>query len=208
MHKTNNICFPRSGHRLLGGMVEEYFRKRCISGDIHGNTGFKDKHDCNFQKNHDFDLKTKIKADGMKYVIQIRYPLESIVSFYILKEKNKDTTRTGDRKKWETFALMNIKYWNEFYDKWVNSKVKMHKTIINYADLVDNPIVEFEKVVRLISLKPVDKERIEHIVSNMIIERRSSILNFKYYNKAFFTRLRGLIRKSPNIDITNDTLTI
>ena len=138
MKKRNEkvICvtFPRSGHHLFARILAKYFSRDLYDGYVKKST----KHfvagtfcyceyyrhcksspcsdvKTNFQKNHDFEGSLP-NTRLLKYIIQYRTPVESLISNFEFDIKN--SKRPNEIEEWEKFASYGILYWKKFVNKW------------------------------------------------------------------------------------------
>ncbi|UCD74853.1 MAG: hypothetical protein JSV91_13835 [Phycisphaerales bacterium] len=207
IRRTECMTFPRSGHHLLQGLLSRYF---CEQDFVYCEMYTDPEHvldlddQTNFQKNHDLELTTPIR-DDRQYLVQIRYPIESIVSWY---RSNCDKNQVADSPgAWTNFAIERVAFWMCFYRKWVLDYVP-DRLIVNYADLVEHSTVTLEAVVRFLGDEQPDPERIEECCKAAEIGRKNYFPAFKYYGSGFFGLLRKLFSAVPGIDIVNDELIV
>ena len=208
MHRTEVMSFPRSGWRLNSRLVRGYFEQPEFKGNtIYTNPS--DNMDTNaaitFQKNHDFGLNTPVKKDR-HYLVLIRYPIESLVSWYKLEENIRGLLQAD----WERFALDKIEFWKGFYSKWVLQNNQDNKHVLNYGVLMQNPFEELCKVIKFLSEdgREIDTKKIQSVVDTNNIKRLNDFHKFKYYNKKFFDKLRSRVQDVKGIDVKNDILVI
>lgn len=207
LHITECMTFPRSGHSLLGRLLNDYFgEQRFHYCEMYTEVGKRIGVDSatNFQKNHDLDLETTIHPDR-QYLVQIRYPIESLVSWFKLKQARGEIDNSADQ--WVNFALQSASFWSRFYRKWVLDPVP-RRLILNYTDLIETPIETLQSVVRFLGDDECDVVRIEACCANQRIERKSDYRAFKFYGREFFTLLKGLFAAVPGVDIENDLLVV
>ena len=207
LHITECMTFPRSGHSLLGRLLADYFGDQrfhyCeMYTEMEKRIGVDGT--TNFQKNHDLDLETTIHPDR-HYLVQIRYPIESLVSWFKLKQARGEIDNSADQ--WVNFALQNASFWSRFYRKWVLDPMP-RRLILNYTDLIDAPVETLQNVVRFLGDDECDVARIEACCANQRIERKSDYHAFKFYGREFFTLLKGLFAAVPGVDIENDLLVV
>ena len=148
--------------------------------------------DTNFQKNHDLDLETPLRGDR-QYLVQIRYPLQSIVSWFKYKVSLGELRDAPDE--WVNFALQQSAYWCRFYRKWVMNPVP-GRMILNYADLIESPQESLTKVVGFLGETAPDAARIESCVEAEGVVRKNDYRNFKFYGGGLFQAAQGIVRRS------------
>ena len=212
MYRSEVISYPRSGYHLIKRLVSRYFAKEFNATTVYSNpsNNIYNNPTITFQKNHDLPLTTKTTNDkDVRYLVIIRYPLESLVSYYKFQSERSGIEHS--RSGWEYFALSKIDYWIKFYDKWVVSKIE-NRCVLNYGSLMLDPYTELGKVIRFLleSDREVDNEKISCIVDPSKgggeIKRKNNICNFEYYDEKFFNDLRNKIKSIPSINVENDTL--
>ena len=123
------VTYPRSGHHLLVRLIANYQlnlnqKTFCVHKNLEDPHGYISAgqmqyctyyrhcnsvpctdNACNLQKNHDFDLTLELPATN-KLLVQVRHPLESIISFYYwrLKRANEHSkNKTDSRAAWQRF---------------------------------------------------------------------------------------------------------
>lgn len=97
----------------------------------------------NAQKNHDFDLDTKIDPTR-NYIVQIRDPIESTSSYYEWQlDRGRDLGTPELRR---LFFKKTLVYWSQFVNKWVFDDVPS-RLVVHYRDLVDLPEKTLVKVL-------------------------------------------------------------
>ena len=99
------------------------------------------------QKHHDlgiFDKRLRILNydPNDKYVILIRNPIHSIISWYELYTK---------KDPWEPFARSRAKFWNNFTKKWVLPKYE-NALYLHYETLVKNTNPQLKKIINFVGL--------------------------------------------------------
>lgn len=157
-----------------------------------------------FQKNHDFDLDTPVKADR-QYLVQIRYPLDSLVSLFKLNVEQNGMPDTP--ASWTNFAVNKTGYWMRFYKKWVLDHVE-HRMVVNYTDLVADPAGVLTRVVGFLGDERPDTERINAICAAEDIRVRHDYRCFKHYGAQFFALLKGFFCAVPGVDVEADRLIV
>ncbi|MHC4948121.1 MAG: sulfotransferase domain-containing protein [Planctomycetota bacterium] len=207
IRRTECVCYPRSGHGLLQKILTRYFGPETL---VYCES-YRDPHrmldhdpETNYQKNHDLELNTPIR-DDRQYLVQIRYPIESIVSWYRLaceQDGMEDAPAV-----WTSFAIQKASFWMGFYRRWVLDHVP-RRLIVNYADLVDEPVGTVTRVVRFLGDDAPDRARIEASCAAEGVARRSFVRAFKYYGPAFFSLFKGLFASVPGVDIARDELVV
>jgi hypothetical protein len=180
--RTENICYPRSGHHLLVNILARYFDDSLKYCEYYSD----EKHrmdvcpETNYQKNHDFRLTTPVLSDR-KYVVQIREPFEAITSHYEL-EVSLGKIRPAEFDKKE-YLTRKFKYFSEFCQKWVIDDVP-NRLIITYRELTDTPFAVVSRVIAHITdSSAVDVSRLTKAVRSEAVRRcagnRRNYLDFK-----------------------------
>ncbi|MBL9119096.1 MAG: sulfotransferase domain-containing protein [Phycisphaerae bacterium] len=207
VHRTECVSFPRSGHHLLEGLLLRYFGEqgmRYCEQYAHPERRLDLDPETRFQKNHDFDLDTPIRSDR-QYIVQIRYPLDSLVSLFKLNVKQSGLPDTPAA--WTNFAINKIGYWMRFYKKWVLDHVD-RRLVVNYADLVDEPVAMLTQVVCFLGETEPDMDRIREACAAESIHVRNDYKCFNHYGAQFFTLLKGYFCAVPGVDVEADRLLI
>ena len=206
-HRTECVSFPRSGHHLLEGLLLRYFGEqgmRYCEQYAHPERRLDLDPETRFQKNHDFDLDTPIRSDR-QYIIQIRYPLDSLVSLFKLNVKQSGLPDTPAA--WTNFAINKIGYWMRFYKKWVLDHID-RRLVVNYADLVEEPVAMLTRVVGFLGEAEPDMARIHEACAAEPIQVRNDYKCFSHYGAQFFTLLKGYFCAVPGVDVEADRLVI
>jgi hypothetical protein len=157
----------------------------------------------NFIKNHDFSLNLDILPDYY-YIILYRKPIEAIISLYefTLKDSNKNSffgNNVGQTKKdWENFSKEAIYFFKSFIKKWmINNKNRYNGRLlfVTYEDLINNPKLVMNQVIKFIEPQEgVDHKLLKESINNAKIKKNRNILEFKYYDQLFFTKLENIIK--------------
>lgn len=207
VHRTECVSFPRSGHHLLEGLLLRYYGEqgmRYCEQYAHPERRLDLDPETRFQKNHDFDLDTPIRRDR-RYLVQIRYPLDSLVSLFKLNVTQAGIPDNGAN--WTNFAINKTGYWMRFYKKWVLDHVD-GRLVVNYADLVDRPEAMLTAVVRFLGESEPDLGRIREACAAEPIQVRNDYKCFKHYGAQFFALLKDHFCAVPGVDVAHDRLVL
>lgn len=206
LHRTECLTFPRSGHTLLHRLLSDYF----VDGELHYCEMYDEPEKVldrdpttNFQKNHDLQLATPIR-DDRQYLVQIRYPIDTIISWYKMACK---ANISDAPQAWMECAFEVSSLWLRFYRKWVLSPVP-NRLIVNYSDLVAQPVETLERTIDFLGCTNPDRSRIVRCCVDADIRPRTHYRKFKYYGPRFFCTFKGLYATTPGVDTDNDQLTI
>jgi hypothetical protein len=204
--RTECMTFPRSGHTLLQRLLRGYFGDEFVYCEQYSRPeGTLDRDAVtNFQKNHDFELDTPVRGDR-QYLVQVRYPLDSLVSWFKLscsEQKTEDSPQA-----WTMFAVEKASFWMRFYRKWVLDHVP-GRLVVNYEDLVERPVETVTSVVSFLGGETPDADRIAAVCSSERIARQNYYTGFRYYGPAVFGVLKGLFAAVPGVDLARDRLVI
>ncbi|MCC7272253.1 MAG: hypothetical protein IT561_06255 [Alphaproteobacteria bacterium] len=130
------VTFPRSGHHYLVELLEklfpladdycEFYHCRapgCAVAGLPGMFRIPCHSGRRFQKHHDFGLDLPL-TPRCTYVVQYRYPLESLVSLFEFRLKHGypglDATPPEDtREGWRRASEADAVYWRRFAKKWL-----------------------------------------------------------------------------------------
>jgi len=228
--KIQLVTFPRSGHHLVVNVLLKYF-----SGNINFpiTDGKKTDTECteiiragginycefynhcqktpctdqtvNLQKNHDFNL-SLANEENNRYIILIRNPLESLVSFFnfFLDLPIKQSIINGnvilDKKGWEDFATKEILFWKDFSNKWILNNRKVNFLFFTYEEILRNPLTSFICMMKFINhTLDIDIEFLQSIIKQMNIENKSILTNFIFYEESFFKKLENSVKEEIKI---------
>ncbi|MFW5795554.1 MAG: hypothetical protein ACOCV1_08745, partial [Bacillota bacterium] len=194
--KTECITYPRSGHGILNKLLTYYFsnytvekvieicnkEKYFVAGPYVYCTIYRrpdksldNNKITNFQKNHDFGLKTVIKKDRY-YVIQIRNPIESIVSyFYWNSRRNKILF---NEESWYSFFTEKAKFWAGFYKKWIKSDIE-NRFILEYKDLPNINRLK-DLILFMTNSNQIDLEKLKKGLTELKVVRKNKLDKFPY----------------------------
>lgn len=149
---TESICYPRSGHQALLDVLRDYFGPSLNYCELYQNPeGQIDRHPfTNYQKNHDFDSETRVRADR-NYLVQVRNPLDAMGSRWEL-ELRAGTLQDTDAEYGRVMAEW-AGYWSRFVSKWLFSPVP-HRLIVGYEDLLMSPHDVVGNVIQFLTGSP------------------------------------------------------
>ena len=149
IYVTECICYPRSGHHALANVLAAYFGSQLEYCEIyqHPEKQIGDDTQTNYQKNHDFDLRTAIGFDR-RYLVQIRDPYEAWASRWSLHRRTGEITDESQENYIET-----VRSWSDYYagfmNKWVISSIP-NRLVVRYCDLVESPFATVENVIQFL----------------------------------------------------------
>ena len=205
--------FPRSGHHLLIRIIDEYYGSRFLYYKRTSRNVEKtkkhvvyNKHadltefspipfkQVSLQKNHDYGLcrgqesNFEYLSDKFsKHIIQIRHPLESIVSFYYHRSKTKVLNRC-----WEDFAVDIMHWWKKFVEQWI--ECSLPELLIRYDRFVKDPFKTVIKVLELMGETKINKKKLSEILIAQNIYPRRNIKKAGIYDAKFFKELENMAR--------------
>ena len=210
MHKVQAVSVPRSGHHLLVNCLKDYFGDKLgYCGNVFRTDPFSNS-EITFQKNHDFSLDLPVEP-GLKYLVQYRHPLESLISWYrwvvrngIQAEMNYGWrplinkkapfwslyTRRNTQTRWHAFLEKRIPWWTKFISKWIIDIDHPSVCHVDYAGFIRDPFNTLSQV--LIFFEPVedlDKKRLLEIIAKHDIRPKSNIKEFEYYDERIFRNI-------------------
>lgn len=193
MRNIHCVCFPRSGHHLMMSGLFKYFERNPEFKDpFHYDLGRNYKSlfragpivyceyythcgklpcpEGNFQKNHDFNLKTN--QDERFMIIQYRKSaIKAALSFLEAKIKAKLIANT--KKDRRQFFDKHMDFWYKWQKKWAFLVSKEVYTL-PYEDFLSDPFERFFEVIHFV--KPdekVDQSLLSKVIENLnIVERR------------------------------------
>lgn len=222
MQKIQGVSFPRSGHHLLTHCLTQYFANEFgYCSDVFRDQQFQNPQ-ITYQKNHDFDLNLPI-TPGMKYLVQYRHPLESLVSWYrwevnngIQAERNYGWrplmnnyvplwnlyTHRDTRKRWTIFLKKRLPFWSKFVEKWFLNSNQSSLCYVNYSDLVQDSFTTISRVILFFdSETDLNTEKLHKIISENNIHPRNDIKNFKFFDPKVFQNIEKSL--AHQIDLAN-----
>lgn len=193
LYVTECASFPRSGHHFLQSLLSHLYREALVYSEYYKDARRIAADGINFQKNHDFDLVTPTDKTDRQYLVQIRSPIKSLVSWYIL-----DTTSGGledTLASWRNFAVQRAGFWAHFYAKWVIKPID-NRLVVIYEDLVSQPHAWLETIAGFLS-GPGSKTAAE---IRACLEARPIITTarektFHYYDRGFYRALEEVIEE-------------
>jgi len=180
-----NPTFPRSGNGFLLRGLNHYFKSEMRVGSEHKGSGHFSLEESNFIKHHDFGLMKNeegLEVDAnLRYVVQYRHPLPSLVSFYEFTCKNHsiDDSLTT----WDNFLISQLDYWKKFMHKW--TVLGSNALKIEYDDLNENTQQVIKRVIQFMTRDELVNE----------IDLR----NATKYTRSQFIRYNSLDLENPNI---------
>lgn len=178
IYKVQGVSFPRSGHEIVWHALRKYFKRpMCEYGCV------LDGPDYIWAKNHDFDSDFP-KIQGLRYVIQYRSPVRSIVSNYYLHAKN---TQQDSLEHWHEFMQWQIVAWKQFANKWLIDNGLDDCLLIPYERLVSLPHATLVDLFSFMSDEAVDETR----VPSDGIAPRNNLDHFPYYDEEAFQYIEG-----------------
>jgi tetratricopeptide (TPR) repeat protein len=212
IEKVACITYPRSGHHLMVNALLRYFSNnlqypeikdstRCTNVLQAGKLYYCEHYDhcrqnpctddrVNLQKNHDFNLDLICKIN--KQIIQIRNPIESIVSYY----KYHYGTEIREKANWMVFAHEKAEYWKKFVNKWIIYNRNEKVLTLNYSDLIESPATILRKVI--LFLDPacdVNTNRLKNVIKSLSVLPRNSLSIFCYHDESFFREIELSLSK-------------
>ncbi|NBC05166.1 MAG: hypothetical protein GVY20_15900 [Bacteroidetes bacterium] len=220
MLKVQGVSFPRSGHHLLAYCLEQYFGKEFgYCNDVFRIHQFQESW-ITYQKNHDFDLDLPIDHK-MRYLIQYRHPLESLVSWYKWEVDNGITAEMNygwrpqvnkyvplwnlyahrnTQKRWMNFLNIRIPFWSKFGQKWIISNHHPSTCWVNYSDLIRAPFITISGVISFFDPEAeLDEEKLQKIITHLEIRPRNDITEFEFYNERSFRKIEKSLKHKMNL---------
>jgi len=202
MNRIQNISYPRSGHHLLVNLLHDHLGDAFKYADPYGwhnekgektksepKKTLEDSPNCNYAKNHDFDLKLEVNPNSdITHIIQIRKPLPAIVSYF---QFTVDEGAIPDTKEsWRAFAVEKAAYWQAFYEKWVLVPPST-SMLLWYDELISEPVLSLSQVLDFCGID-INEEEVRKTVAKHSITQKNSADSFKYYDYSFFNRLQQM----------------
>lgn len=214
------ISWPRSGHHLLVRLLKLYFGDRFIycvpkaeKPGCCGTIPCQKRDSVHFTKNHDFQLDVA-QVDGLKYLIQYREFVSSVVSNFELYIRNggEDSMRGFQR-----FASSEFDRYLSFQKKWVFSDFGKGQFLLDYDMLVSKPGETLARIVKFFAPESTpDPERIEWAVSVVAGEKverrriipkpkagvhaRRDVREFRFHDQKLFETLENLSLRTTDVN--------
>lgn len=204
-----NVSLPRSGHHLFVRMLTLYFGPRFGYCEFYGPQG---RGECcgrfpcarpgliSTSKNHDFQLDSELPP-GVPLVVQIRRPLDAIVSDFELHVRNgaPDTPAEFAR-----FAEKGVQRFRRFHQKWVEAPIEP-RAVLWYEDLCADPVESFARAARIFGEGEIDRERAadafaalpfvtiadrhQKVEAGAGVRQKRDVRAFRYYDEDHFRAL-------------------
>lgn len=196
------VTYPRSGQTIFEHIMREYFgRENFIYVDSHN---FNNMIPCpgeniKCHKTHDFQLDVP-KNLNFKYIIRVRHPLESIVSWYRFNFERVYPSETKDEKDFfYRFAENKIDFWIKFVNKWIIKNNNPDIEILRYHIFLNDTLKEMSRVIENIFEEKVNKKRLLNVISSYQIEKKNNIYKFKHFEREKFKEIELQILSLINI---------
>ena len=201
---TVNASFPRSGNHLLLELLERVYPEGTVRAcDTHEEPWRRIGvcAETNLQKTHDLKLDEPVLADHV-HLVQVRYPVESIVSWYRMATAS---GLTDTPENWQLYAMRVASFWLRFYRKWVLDPVP-NRVLVDYASLVDDTAGTLRRVCDALGGPAVSSTAIGLACESVDTTRRNDVRSFKYHGKQFFGALNGYFCTTPGVDVEGERL--
>jgi len=166
IYRTMCPTFPRSGHRVVVQVLRGYFGDRFHYTEIYvkPDQGLDKNPNCNFQKEHDFDLKVPVRGSRL-HLVQIRNPFDAIPGLAAMKVRAKSIP--PDWNKWYRDQAV---YWSGFVSKWVYRPVP-NRMVLPYERMLEDPFDVFINVIKFITKSDtVDRGKLTHVLAQVEIK--------------------------------------
>lgn len=194
--------YPRSGHGGSVRILGQYFGSdKFFHVDCHENHEVVPNllRNTNCHKTHDLMLNVSQAIPNITYMVRIRTPLESIVSWFLLNLRKKiwgDVTKTEED--FMLFAERRINFWKQFVERWVFSPEAAGFELFCYHDFVEDPLREMKRCVVDVYGEEFDEEKMARVIESRGVYPRSDIRSFEYFSDSFFRDLEDRVR--PEIE--------
>ncbi|MGE0714619.1 MAG: hypothetical protein AB7P02_04175 [Alphaproteobacteria bacterium] len=205
------VSFPRSGHHYLVDLLDKLFGfradycefYRCLAPEcrVAGLPGLF-RIPCHsgrrFQKNHDFGLDLPL-VPRCTYVVQYRYPLESLVSLFEFRLRHgypgrDDVPPVDTADGWRRMAEADAVYWRRFAKKWIIRPAGRANVVrCPYEGVTADP----EAVAAVlrgidVAVPDADTRLAAHFAAQKAFDFRA-IETFRYFDRGFFAHLEGAV---------------
>lgn len=171
---TECISFPRSGHHALVDVLRIYFGDSFAYGEIYRDAAAtlgSLTPPVNYQKNHDFDLKTSPAATDRQFLVQVRNPLESLESWEVYDRRVGHIPESPEAR---------VDFWAAFVKKWVFADIP-NRLVVWYEDLVDSPVETCVAVIQFLTrTQNVDMQLLAKSLETLPLKRRRAHVPRKY----------------------------
>jgi hypothetical protein len=212
MKQIRTICYPRSGHGVLAGVLKGYYENETKNKKVHFCDSVKccgHKMPCKksqelnldlaYHKNHDFGSKVKNIVDpDIIYIIQYRKSVqEQINAYYRYTTDNKPDSKHFLRtdkyytKKNRSAYIKHLNRnkgfgsYNTFINKWVWGNKNPNTYFLEYDDFVANPLLHISNIIK-------------YIDGSVDIEKLTNIITLKNISKKFFIEKSNLYIENFN----------
>jgi hypothetical protein len=99
--------------------------------------------------------------EDRKYLVQVRDPLESLQSRWLLSLESGKTKLVDTEECWRKTMKAWLPYYAEFVSRWIYSPVP-NRLVLRYRDLLYSPIDRVRAVLKHIDTQPVDERRLAY----------------------------------------------
>jgi hypothetical protein len=199
MKSVLSITFPRSGQTIFETIMEKYFGDSNFKyADSHG---FQDKFPCpllniNLHKTHDFKLDVPTTLN-YPYIIRIRNPIESIISWYNFNFSTNVWNMSQDDIKWFfKFSNEKIKFWEKFVQKWIINNREQNYYIHKYQDFISDPLEFFSFTIQEIFQEKIDEIKLKDTLDHFKIGKKNTIKDFRHYDQSFLKNLENSVNET------------
>lgn len=199
-----HVSFPRSGHHALVRCMMDLLPEELHYCDYYRHCRQVPCIDSktNYQKTHDFDVALAVQNE-LKYIVQVRHPLEAIPSWYEYKF-NDPYTRSGEsrwkklldrwvlrdnRLHWNYFFPQKLRYWERFADKWAGQIARPNVLLLTYDDFVSDTAKTLRRALEFSGAETrVGDSELQAVVREHKVERRRDLTDFRYFDRGKFRR--------------------
>ena len=182
--KKNLISFPRSGQAMTAHALSDFHNKFNIPFN------FCEYYSCckevpckynnEYQKNHDFNLKLKIK-DEEKYIFLYRKDkIEQLEAYYRFVKKNVDYNQSNQYTDLIQFCKNNSVYYDKMLEKYA-LQPRHNILCIDYNEYINDPSHTFYKIIIFFGYN-ISKNQISKFMNEReekIFKRTNLNINFK-----------------------------
>jgi hypothetical protein len=192
-----NASFPRSGHRFLKDHLARILGSEYHYFDHYHN---KDSTGKNFAKTHDFQLLgrnvlSQEFPSHRKYIVQIRHPLESIISYYEFK-LHWNRIEVDLEHVFQRHLEKQLGKWKRFCDTWCLPPMD-DRLIVTYQELYASPLDTLVQVCEFMADCKIDADNFatanvdfrRYYSDSEGQSRARSISEFRYFDKDKFKQI-------------------
>lgn len=185
LRKVVFASFPRSGHHMTVNLLSKYWGENLRYCEPYEGA-ISPAH--NLVKTHDFKLDERYFSPRM---VLIRNPLDSLASYYDWSLK-RGLIKVDSYDEWIKFATKNVRYWRNFYVKWLHEN-RQKMLLLNYSDLLKDPRGVLTQAIQFqCEGHEVEEERLVKAINHVNPRVRGTYRTFRYADPSDETALTAV----------------